>query len=107
MGTTGTPGQRNARGRSGRVRRSTRTPMATRTKANKVPMLTSSASSLSGTNVEMTATATPVVIVVRIGVPNRSLTVENPGGSNRSRLIAKKTPALTQQQDHHDGRQAE
>src|SRR5450631_50348 len=67
------------------------TPMATRMNANKVPMLTSSASSDNGTNVEITATATPVVIVVRTGAPVRSFTFEKRGGSSRSRLIAKKT----------------
>src|SRR3954454_23356016 len=90
-GRTGTPGTRNDRGRSGRVRRSTSTPTATSTNANSVPMLTSSASSLSGTNVEMTATARPVTTVVRTGVPVLLLTVENTGGSSRSRLIAKNT----------------
>ena len=54
-------------------------------------MFTSSASSVSGTNVEMTATATPVRSVVRTGVPNRGLTLAKAGGSSRSRLMAKKT----------------
>jgi hypothetical protein len=54
-------------------------------------MLTSSASSDSGTNVEMTATATPVVIVVCMGVPVRSFTFAKVMGSSRSRLMAKKT----------------
>jgi hypothetical protein len=39
----------------------------------------------------MRATTTPVVRVVRIGVPNRSPTLENFSGSSRSRLMAKKT----------------
>src|SRR5664280_1070407 len=91
MGTPGTPGQRNGRLRSGRLRRSTMTPTATRMNANKVPMLTSSASSDNDTNVEITATTTPVVMVVRTGVPVCSFTFEKTAGSNRSRLIAKKT----------------
>ena len=40
-GKTGLNGTRNGRGMSGRVRRSTMTPMFTSTKANSVPMLTS------------------------------------------------------------------
>ena len=47
------------------------TPTATSVNANSVPMLTRSASSVSGTNVAITATTTPVRIVVRSGVPNR------------------------------------
>jgi hypothetical protein len=65
--------------------------MATSTKANSVPMFTSSASWVNGTNVDITVTTTPVRIVVRSGVPNRGLTFAKTGGSNRSRLIAKKT----------------
>ena len=46
IGITGTHGVRNARCRSGRVRRRMMTPRATTTKAKSVPMFTSSASSL-------------------------------------------------------------
>ena len=46
IGKTGTNGTRNPRSRSGRVRRSTITPMLTITNANSVPMLTSSAIAL-------------------------------------------------------------
>ena len=56
-----------------------------------VAMLTSSASSDNDTNVEIRATTTPVVTVVRTGVPVRWFTFEKTGGSRRSRLIAKKT----------------
>src|SRR5450759_747771 len=87
----GTPGQRKGRLRSGRLRRSTRTPTDTRMNANRVPMLTSSASSDNGTNEEITATTTPVVMVVRTGVPVLAFTFANVGGSSRSRLMAKKT----------------
>ena len=59
--------------------------------AKSVPMLTSSASSLSGTNAETRATTTPVVIVTRTGVPVRGLTREKTGGSSWSRDIAKNT----------------
>ena len=41
MGSSGTHGIRNGRGRSGRVRRSTMTPSETITNAISVPMLTS------------------------------------------------------------------
>jgi len=54
-------------------------------------MLTSSASSANGTKVEITATTTPVVMVVRTGVPVRSFTLAKVAGSSRSRLMAKKT----------------
>ena len=45
IGSTGISGTRKARWRSGRVRRSTITPIDTSTKANSVPMLTRLASS--------------------------------------------------------------
>ena len=48
-GSTGDSGTRKGRAMSGFVRRSTMTPMLTRTKANRVPMLTSLTISSSGT----------------------------------------------------------
>ena len=51
IGTTGTSGILNPRGRSGRVRRSTITPTDTSTNANSVPMLTISSSGPIGKNV--------------------------------------------------------
>ena len=73
------------------MRRSTITPIDTSTKANSVPMLTSSASVFSGKKKVSAATATPVTSVVRYGVPKRSETAEKIGGSSRSRLMAKNT----------------
>ena len=49
-GSHGTPGVLNGRSSSGRVRRSTITPIATTTNANSVPMLTSSPSTLIDVN---------------------------------------------------------
>ena len=59
--------------------------------ANSVPMFTSFASSSSGSRAAIAAITTPVVIVVRTGVPVRSVTVAKAGGSSRSRDIAKNT----------------
>ena len=79
--------------------------MATSTNANSVPMLTSSASSVSGTKVEISATTTPVRIVVRNGVPNRGTDL---GEGRRQQPVAahrEEDPALTEHQDHHHGGQ--
>ena len=91
IGITGTNGTRNGRSRSGWLRRSTITPIATRMKANSVPMLTSSASVFSGMKKASAATTAPVIRVVRYGVPKRFETLANIGGSRPSRLIAKNT----------------
>ena len=60
-GTTGTPGQRKARGRSGRVRRSTSTAIEISEKADSVPILISSASTASGTKAAISAKTMPTV----------------------------------------------
>ena len=56
------------RSSSGRVRRSTSTPMLTRKKAKSVPMLTSSAIVVSGTSAAMTAMSPAKTTVVKTGV---------------------------------------
>src|SRR3954468_22355048 len=80
-GTTGDPGTRKGRGRSGRVRRRTGTAADTSTNANRVPMLTRLASAPSGTNVAMASTRAAKVRVIRTGVPVRGLTFATTGGS--------------------------
>ena len=69
------------------------TPAETRTNANRVPMLTRFASSESGTTAASTATPTPVMIVIRYGVPNRGWTFAKGTGSRPSRDIANSTRA--------------
>ena len=64
-------------------------------------MLTSSASSDNDTNEESAATTTPVVMVVRTGVPVRSLTFEKNGGQQPVSAHGEEDPALAQHQDHH------
>jgi hypothetical protein len=88
IGSTGECGVRNGRGMSGRVRRSTGTAIDTTRKANSVPMLTISASVLSGTSAAMTATPATVSDVISTGVPNRGWTRLNTGGSSPSRARA-------------------
>jgi hypothetical protein len=90
-GTTGTHGVRNARRRSGRVRRSTTTPMDTSTNANRVPMLTMSARVDSGTKAATAATTSPVISEISHGVPKRGWTADSQPGSSRSRLMANST----------------
>ena len=63
-GTHGTSGVRKGRGRSGSIQRRIRTPAATSTKANKVPMLHSSTTSLMLLTPANPATNTPVRMVV-------------------------------------------
>ena len=69
IGTSGTAGVRNARGRSGSVRRSTMTPIDTSTKANRVPILTMSARVVRGTKVAIRASIAPVISEISQGVP--------------------------------------
>ena len=68
--TTHTIGTLKGRGKSGRVFRITRMPIATITKANSVPILTSSPNKLIGTKAAITATTAPVTNVVMYGVRN-------------------------------------
>ncbi len=62
--TTITAGVRNGRLRSGSVRRSTKTAMATMAKANSVPELEMSANTPTGKNAANSATNTPVMMVI-------------------------------------------
>ncbi len=89
IGSHGTDGVRNGRFIFGLVRRSTTTAIATTRKANSVPMLTISASVLSGTNAPSTQTTAVVPSVIRNGVWNRSCTCPTAGGSSPSRHSAK------------------
>ena len=87
-GNTGENGTRKPRSRSGRVRRSTITPMLVITNANSVPMFTSLAISDSGTNAANAANRMPNVAVMRTGVRRRSEIFAKPRGSRPSRHIA-------------------
>src|SRR5438445_13100618 len=69
-GTQGTQGVRKGRWRSGSVTRRTTIPMATRIKANSVPMLHSSRTSLILLTAASPATNKPVRMVVDQGVLN-------------------------------------
>ena len=71
IGNSGTNGTRKPRSRSGRVLRSTITPMLTITKANSVPMLTSSKMISGGTVAASTAMRTPKIAVASAGVCRR------------------------------------
>jgi hypothetical protein len=90
IGSSGTPGARKPRSKSGRVRRSTMTPAETRAKANSVPMLTISSSLSIGNTDAGIATSTPTSTVIRTGVPCGPV-LANGRGSNPSRHIAKST----------------
>ena len=68
IGSTGTNGTRNARRRSGCVRRSTSTPIATSTNAVSVPMFVSSATTSIGVRPASSATKMPTMILDRYGV---------------------------------------
>src|SRR5664279_2356626 len=89
IGITGMNGTLNERSRSGRVLRSTTTPMETNTNVNSVPTLTISSSTPISENPAIIATATPTPTVILAGVPVFSLTCAMPRGSRPSRLIAK------------------
>ena len=66
------------------------TPRLTSTKADSVPMLTSSMILLSGITAARTAMNTPNPSVSMTGVPVRGLTSASRSGSSPSRHIAKK-----------------
>ena len=70
MGTKGTQGVLNGRGRSGRRTRKIQTPAETITKASSVPMLTSCPNWPMGITPPMMATKTPTMICVFQGVRN-------------------------------------
>ena len=71
IGKTGENGTLKGRSMSGRVRRSTMTPMLARTNAKSVPILTSSTMATSGTNAARREIRMPKPIVSLAGVPNR------------------------------------
>src|ERR1700692_123954 len=87
IGKSGTNGTRNVRGMSGLRARRYSTPAQTTVNAISVPMLTRLSSWLSGTISASTATATPVIIVVIIGVLKRGWIFATAGGSILSRAI--------------------
>src|SRR5882672_632185 len=70
IGTSGTRGVRNGRGKSGLRRRRIHTPAQTMTNASNVPMLTISVSTLIGSEAASTATKMPTVRVEIQGVRN-------------------------------------
>ena len=76
------------RGRSGRCRRSTMTPMLTIANAKSVPMLVASASCPSGTKPARMLITTVTMMVLLTGVWVRGLTFSNTLGSRPSRAIA-------------------
>jgi hypothetical protein len=91
IGSTGTKGTLKERGRSGRLRRSTTTPIETSTKAASVPMFTRCASSESGMNEARIAMMMPAMMVRRYGVLKRGWVLASQVGSRPSRAIAKPT----------------
>src|SRR5580698_9642008 len=90
-GTTGTPGHRNARGRSGCVLRKTRTAIDTIENAANVPILINSASTFNGTSAPIRPKKIPTSHVVKNGVANLGCSFESFAGNNPSRDIAKIT----------------
>src|SRR4029453_14895445 len=88
IGTSGTAGVRKARGRAGGGGRSTMTPIETSTKANRVPMLTTSARVVSGTKVAMRATTAPVMSEITQGVRKRGWTVVSPASAPSETRLA-------------------
>lgn len=89
-GNTGENGTLKGRFISGRVRRSTMTPILTRTKAKSVPMLTSSTMAPNGTKAASNEIRMPKPIVSLAGVPNRGCTCASRRGKSPSRHMAKK-----------------
>ena len=90
IGTHGLPGMRNARGRSGRLRRMIGMPSATSVNADNVPILTISARISTFRRQATNATTTPTMICRRAGVPCLP-TFDRLRGSRPSRLMAKIT----------------
>src|ERR1051326_7977516 len=91
IGTTGTHGVLNGRGKSGLRRRSTHTPAETMANASNVPMFTMYPSLLVGREAASSATKKPTPIVEIHGVRKRGwITLKKPGRS-LSRDIEKKT----------------
>ncbi len=88
IGINGTAGQRNARGRSGRFLRSTITAIETSVNAASVPILTSSASTVSGTTAAIRPKMMPTSQVAKNGVPYFGCTFDRRAGIRPSRDIA-------------------
>src|ERR1035437_3856034 len=87
-GNHGTKGTRNARLRSGCLRRRNMTPSETSTKANSVPMLARSAASPISTSPAGMPTAKQAIQVDQYGVLNFGCTAENNFGNRPSRDMA-------------------
>src|ERR1700676_316978 len=87
-GNHGTKGTRNARLRSGCLRRRKMTPSETSTKANNVPMLARSAASPISTSPAGIPTAKQAIQVDQCGVLYFGCTAENNFGSKPSRDMA-------------------
>src|ERR1700684_811277 len=87
-GNHGTNGTRNARLRSGGLRRRRITPIETSTKANSVPMLARSAASPMSTRPAGIPTAKQAIQVDQCGVLYFGCTAENSLGNNPSRDMA-------------------
>src|SRR5712692_1306518 len=87
IGTNGTHGVLNGRGRSGRLLRRIHVPAETITKASSVPMLTSSPRISIGTKAEKKATQIPTKMVEIHGVRKRGWTALHHCGKSPSRDI--------------------
>ena len=85
--TTGAAGTRNERGRSGRVLRSTSTPMQTVVNASSVPIETRSPSTLIGSRPARIAAMMPTMIWPTYGVWYFGCTLPNSGGTRPSFAI--------------------
>lgn len=91
MGTNGTNGVLNARGRLGCLTRNTQTPTHTSTKASKVPILVISPTTRAGTNAAKRLTKSMNNKFDFEGVPNFGCTCENIFGKRPSFDIEKNT----------------
>ena len=91
IGTKGTNGVLNARGRLGWVLRRTITPTHTKTNARRVPMLVISPTTRAGTKAANKLTKSINNKFDLLGVPNFGCTRENIFGNNPSLLMEKKT----------------
>src|SRR5450755_4210817 len=91
IGTNGTHGVLNERGRSGSRRQISHTPAHTITKASSVPMLTISSRTLMGSDAASAATKVPTVREEIHGVRNFGWTLLNIAGNSPSFDMEKKT----------------
>ena len=82
--------------------------MLTRMNANRVPMLTSSASVVERRrSPAIAATATPVIAVMTYGVPNLGCTLARPRGQQPVAGHREADPGLAEHQDHRHDDQAD